>query len=80
MRHLVLLTQPDMVTAQRMYAKAGFARLADRDWSPEPGNLLLAYGLPLTLSRLRRRLRLSEPPRPRARPPRPLRPRPGPPG
>lgn len=45
--HLVLVTQADMVTAQRMYAKAGFARLADRDWSPSPGNLLLAYGLPL---------------------------------
>ena len=49
--HLVLLTQADMVTAQRMYAKAGFARLADRDWSPSPGNLLLAYGLPLTACR-----------------------------
>ncbi|HEY3906630.1 MAG TPA: GNAT family N-acetyltransferase [Streptosporangiaceae bacterium] len=46
--HLVLVTQADMVTAQRMYAKAGFTRLADRDWSPNPGNLLLAYGLPLT--------------------------------
>ncbi len=46
-RHLVLLTQSDMVKAHRMYAKAGFARLTDRDWSPEPGNLLLAYGLPL---------------------------------
>lgn len=46
-RHLVLLTQSDMVSAQHLYAKAGFSRLADRDWSPEPGNLLLAYGLPL---------------------------------
>ncbi|HET7013808.1 MAG TPA: GNAT family N-acetyltransferase [Streptosporangiaceae bacterium] len=44
-RHLVLFTQHDMVSAQHLYAKAGFARLADRDWSPEPGNLLLAYGL-----------------------------------
>jgi ribosomal protein S18 acetylase RimI-like enzyme len=44
-RHLVLLTQRDMVAAQHLYAKAGFSRLADRDWSPEPGNLLLAYGL-----------------------------------
>lgn len=49
--HLVLLTQAGMVTAQRMYAKAGFARLADRDWSPSPGNLLLAFGLPLTTCR-----------------------------
>jgi len=47
-RHLVLLTQADMVAAQHMYARAGFARLADRDWSPTPGNLLLAYGMPLT--------------------------------
>jgi ribosomal protein S18 acetylase RimI-like enzyme len=46
-RHLVLFTQADMIAAQHMYAKAGFARLEDRDWSPEPGNLLLAYGLPL---------------------------------
>jgi ribosomal protein S18 acetylase RimI-like enzyme len=44
-RHLVLLTQRDMTAAQHMYAKAGFSRLEDRDWSPEPGNLLLAYGL-----------------------------------
>lgn len=47
-RHLVLFTQHDMVAAQHMYAKAGFTRLEDRDWSPEPGNPLLAYGLPLT--------------------------------
>jgi len=46
-RHLVLCTQSDMVAAQRLYEKAGFTRLADRDWSDEPGNLLLAYGLPL---------------------------------
>jgi len=44
-RHLVLLTQRDMVSAQHLYAKAGFSRLADRDTSPEPGNLLMAYGL-----------------------------------
>src|SRR5579863_4865063 len=47
-RHLVLLTQSDMVAAQHLYAKAGFARLTDRDWEPDPGNLLLAYGMPLT--------------------------------
>jgi ribosomal protein S18 acetylase RimI-like enzyme len=46
-RHLVLFTQDDMVTAQHLYAKAGFVRLTDRDWSPSPGNPLLAYGLPL---------------------------------
>jgi ribosomal protein S18 acetylase RimI-like enzyme len=46
-RHLVLFTQSDMVTAQRMYAKADFVRLTGRDWSPSPGTLLLAYGLRL---------------------------------
>jgi ribosomal protein S18 acetylase RimI-like enzyme len=43
-RHLVLLTQPDMKTAHRLYKEAGFVRLPDRDWSPEPGTILLAYG------------------------------------
>ena len=47
-RHLVLLTQPDMRTARRMYQQAGFRRLPDRDWSPEPGLTLLAYGMELT--------------------------------
>jgi len=46
-RHLVLLTQPEMKTAHRLYAEAGFARLPERDWSPEPGLTLLAYGLKL---------------------------------
>ena len=43
-RHLVLMTQPDMKTAHRLYEEAGFIRLPDRDWSPEPGIMLLAYG------------------------------------
>ena len=47
-RHLVLLTQPDMRAAQHLYRQAGFRRLPDRDWSPVPGVTLLAYGLPLT--------------------------------
>jgi ribosomal protein S18 acetylase RimI-like enzyme len=46
-RHLVLLTQPEMQTAQRMYRRAGFVRLPERDWSPRPGMILLAYGLVL---------------------------------
>lgn len=45
--HLVLLTQPNMHAAQRLYERAGFRRLPDRDWSPEPGETLLAYGMPL---------------------------------
>ncbi len=43
-RHLVLLTQPEMKAAHRLYEQAGFSRLPDRDWSPEPGTTLLAYG------------------------------------
>jgi ribosomal protein S18 acetylase RimI-like enzyme len=46
-RHLVLLTQPDMLAARRLYERAGFRRLPDRDWSPTPGVMLLAYGLRL---------------------------------
>jgi ribosomal protein S18 acetylase RimI-like enzyme len=46
-RRLVLLTQPEMVAAQRLYQRAGFRRLPERDWSPAPGAVLLAYGLPL---------------------------------
>jgi ribosomal protein S18 acetylase RimI-like enzyme len=43
-RYLVLLTQPDMLAAQRLYLRAGFHRLPGRDWSPAPGYTLLAYG------------------------------------
>jgi ribosomal protein S18 acetylase RimI-like enzyme len=46
-RHLVLLTQPEMLAAQALYRRAGFRRLPDRDWSPAPGHVLLAYGLAL---------------------------------
>ena len=46
-RRLLLLTQQEMKTAQRMYQRAGFLRLPDRDWSPVEGVILLAYGLPL---------------------------------
>ena len=46
-RHLVLLTQPEMLSAQHLYQRAGFRRLPDRDWSPAPGVILLAYGLAL---------------------------------
>lgn len=43
-RHLVLLTQPSMKHAHRLYQDAGFVRLPERDWEPEPGITLLAYG------------------------------------
>ncbi len=46
-RHLVLLTQTDMKAAHHLYEEAGFSRLPERDWSPEPGVTLLAYGLAL---------------------------------
>jgi ribosomal protein S18 acetylase RimI-like enzyme len=46
-RHLLLFTQPDMVIAHRLYEQAGFVRLPERDWSPQPGVGLLAYGLAL---------------------------------
>ena len=46
-RHLVLLTQPEMAAAQRLYQRAGFRRLPGRDWSPAPGITLLAYGMAL---------------------------------
>ncbi len=46
-RDLLLLTQPEMKAAHRLYEEAGFARLQARDWSPEPGIVLLAYGLRL---------------------------------
>ncbi len=46
-RHLLLLTQPEMKAAHHLYTEAGFTRLPARDWSPEPGIILLAYGLRL---------------------------------
>jgi ribosomal protein S18 acetylase RimI-like enzyme len=46
-RELLLLTQTDMKTAHRLYESAGFVRLPERDWSPQPGVSLLAYRLVL---------------------------------
>ncbi len=46
-RDLLLLTQPEMKAAHHLYEDAGFTRLAERDWSPEPGVVLLAYRLQL---------------------------------
>ncbi len=36
-----------MRAAHHLYTRAGFGRLPDRDWSPEAGLILLAYGLVL---------------------------------
>lgn len=46
-RHLVLVTQVEMKTAHHLYEEAGFLRLPDRDRSPRPDVILLAYGLVL---------------------------------
>jgi ribosomal protein S18 acetylase RimI-like enzyme len=46
-RQLLLLTLPEMRAAHGLYTGAGFARLPERDWSPRPGAVLLAYGLML---------------------------------
>jgi ribosomal protein S18 acetylase RimI-like enzyme len=47
--HLLLYTQPEMIIAHRLYEDAGFVRLPERDWAPEPGLNLLAYGLVLDI-------------------------------
>jgi ribosomal protein S18 acetylase RimI-like enzyme len=44
-KHLLLFTQTGMKAARRLYEQAGFTRLPERDWEPEPGVQLLAYGL-----------------------------------
>jgi ribosomal protein S18 acetylase RimI-like enzyme len=44
---VMLHTTPWMDTAQRMYARAGFERLPERDWTPVPQVPLLAYRLQL---------------------------------
>lgn len=46
-KHLMLSTEPDMLAAHHLYQQAGFNRLPERDWSPEPGVTLLVYGLML---------------------------------
>jgi ribosomal protein S18 acetylase RimI-like enzyme len=46
-QHLVLLTQPEMKAAHHLYDTAGFSRLPERDWSPEPDVRLLAYSMRL---------------------------------
>ena len=44
---VVLSTQPEMLVAQRLYARLGFVRQPDLDWVPEPGVVLLGYALTL---------------------------------
>jgi ribosomal protein S18 acetylase RimI-like enzyme len=40
---MVISTDPRMTAAHRLYERLGFARLPERDWSPEPGVDLLVY-------------------------------------
>ncbi len=42
----VLCTLRAAAAARRLYERAGFTRLPERDWSPAPGIELLAYALP----------------------------------
>jgi ribosomal protein S18 acetylase RimI-like enzyme len=51
--HLVLATLPAMRTAHRMYEKAGFTRLPERDWAPgdsQSREQLMVFGLRLKAS------------------------------
>lgn len=45
---VVLCSQAQMHTAHRLYTRLGFGRLPERDWHPEPGLTLLAFGVPVT--------------------------------
>jgi ribosomal protein S18 acetylase RimI-like enzyme len=49
-RRVVLSTLPQMHVAHRLYERAGFRRLPDRDWRPRPDVTLLAYSLDLPAS------------------------------
>lgn len=46
-RALVLSSSTRMHAAHRLYARLGFIRLPERDWSPVPGVDLVAYTHPL---------------------------------
>ncbi|MFC6287379.1 GNAT family N-acetyltransferase [Nocardioides sp. GCM10027113] len=46
-RAVVLSSLPEMEAAHRLYARLGFRRLPERDWSPVPGVSLIAFRLDL---------------------------------
>lgn len=46
-RAVVLSSLPEMVAAHRVYARHGFVRDPERDWSPATGVDLVAYRCPL---------------------------------
>lgn len=47
---MVLCTLPEMLAAHRLYQRAGFTRLPERDWSPRPEVRLLAYSADLAVA------------------------------
>jgi GNAT superfamily N-acetyltransferase len=49
-RRVVLCSEQSMRTAHRIYARRGFARRPDLDWSPQPGVDLLGFAIDLTAS------------------------------
>ena len=46
---VVMSTLPTMRAAHRIYERAGFVRMPERDWSPVANVHLMAYGLELDL-------------------------------
>lgn len=40
---MVLSSLPDMRDAHRLYARRGYQRAPERDWSPVPGTELIAF-------------------------------------
>ncbi|WET78008.1 GNAT family N-acetyltransferase [Amycolatopsis sp. QT-25] len=44
---VVLCSLVTMTRAHRLYERLGFVRLPERDWEPQPGVILIAYGLEL---------------------------------
>ena len=46
-RWVVLSTDPRMTATHRLYARLGFTRVPERDWSPRPGIDLLVHALEL---------------------------------
>ncbi|MGH1562240.1 GNAT family N-acetyltransferase [Mumia sp. DW29H23] len=43
LREVVISSLPDMVPAHRLYARHGFVRREDLDWSPVPGTELIGF-------------------------------------
>jgi ribosomal protein S18 acetylase RimI-like enzyme len=46
-RAVVISSLPQMAAAHRLYARLGFRRLPERDWTPVPGVDLIAFAVDL---------------------------------